>query len=118
MTTFVGYEEMNELEQTLIENLTVYKNLVKRMSLIQPKLSLTYLLKKYIIWLIVNLEQMKQDDDLIDYRIGWAKNILKVFCINQFKEINVITFDLIRHELIRNNNNNILFNVIGVIDNE
>ena len=114
----IGYKEMNDLERTLIENLTVYRNLVKRMSLTQPELSLTYILKKDIIWMIVNLEQMKQDDDLIDYKIGWVKNILKVFCINQFKEIGVITLDLIRHRLLHDNNNNIRFNIIGVIGNE
>ena len=118
MMSFVGYEEMNELEETLIENLTVYKNLVKQMSLIQPELSLTYILKKNIYWMIINLERMKRDESLIDYKMVWVKNTLKVFCINQEKKIGVITLDLIRHKLIHSNHEYIRFNVIGVIDNE
>jgi len=111
---FIEYNKISELEQTLIENLNVYRKLTKRMNLIQPKLSLTCTLRKEICWLIGNLEYLKQDDCLIDYKIGWVKDTLKIFCIKN-RSINRMTIKLVRHKLIHNNNNNIQIHMVGVM---
>lgn len=67
---FVGDKEISKLEQTLIENLNIYKDLTKHMNLIQPKLCMTSNLKENICWMIENLERIKQDGRLIDYGMG------------------------------------------------
>lgn len=111
----IGNKRISELERTLTENLTVYKNLIKRINITQPKLCITSILKKEICWIIGKLERMKQDDCLTDYKIRWAKNTLKIFCIKHNKEFGVMAVKLVRHKLFHNNNDNIRFYVIGVI---
>ena len=115
MNLVIGDKEIVELEQTLTENLNEYKDLIDRMNSIQPKLCLTAILKRNICLILGILESMKQDDCLIDYKIGWAKNTLKIFCINHNKKVGIMTVKLVRHKLIHNNNDNIQFYIIGVV---
>ena len=111
----VGDKEISELEQTLIENLNVYKNLVKRINSIQPKLCLTSILKENICWIIRFFENIKQDGRLIYYKIGWAKNTLKIISINLKKEIIIIIVNLVRNKLFHEVfTNNIKIHLIGV----
>lgn len=111
-------KEISELEMTLIENLNVYRGLIKRIKSIQPKLCLTAILKRDICWIIGLLEINKQDRNLIDYKIGWAKNTLRIVCVNSRKEIMIIIVNLIRKKLFHENfTNNIRMRVIGVSKN-
>jgi len=112
----MGDKEISELEMTLIENLNVYIHLIKRMNLTQPKLCLTAILNRDICWIIGLLERIKQDGGLIDYRIGWAKNTLRIISVKPRREIMVIIVNLIRNRLFHGNSmNNIHIHIIGVI---
>ena len=111
----IGDKEINKLEQTLIENLNVYEDLIKKINSIQPKLSLTFILKKNICWIIGYFENIKQEGRLIDYKIGWAKNTLKITSINPKKEIIIMIVNLIRNRLFHEDfTNNIKIHIIGV----
>jgi len=113
--SIVGDKEISELEVTLIENLNVYRGLIDRMTSIQPELCLTSILKKNICWILGILEHVKKDGKLIDYRIGWAKNTLRIVCVNPRKEIMVITINLIRKKLFHEKfTNNIKICVVGI----
>ena len=110
-----GDRRISELEQTLIKNLKVYKDLINRINLIQPKLVLTSILNKNICWIIGILEYVKKDGKLMDYKIVWAKNTLRIICVNSRKEIMLIIVNLIRNRLFHEDfMNNIRIGVIGV----
>ena len=111
----IGDKEITELEQTLVENLNIYRGLIKRINLTQPKLSLTAILKRDICWIIGILEHSKQDGRLINYKMSWAKNTLRIVCVKSRKEIVIIIINLIRKKLFHKNfTNNIHVRVIGV----
>lgn len=111
----IGYKKISELERTLIENLTIYRNIIKQINSIQPNLSITSILKENICWIIGNLECIKQDDKLIDYRIGWGENTLKIICVNLKNKSIIIIIDLIRNKLFHENfTDNIHIYRIGV----
>ena len=111
----IGDRRISELEQTLIENLNVYEDLINQINLIQPKLVLTSMLSRNICWIIGILEYVKKDGKLIDYKIGWAKNALRIVCVNPRKEIMIIVVNLTRNRLFHENlTNNIRICVIGV----
>ncbi len=111
----IGNKRISELEQTLIKNLKVYRDIINRINSIQPKLCLTSVLKKNICWVLGLLEYAKQDGKLIDYKIGWVKNTLRIICVNSRKEIMLIIVNLIRNRLFHENfTNNIQVRVIGV----
>lgn len=113
----IGDKKISELEQTLIENLNVYEDLINRINSIQPKLCLTAILKRNICWIIGKLENIKQDGKLIDYKIGWAKNNLRIICVNSRKGIMLIIVNLIRNRLFHEDfTNNIKIHLIGVIN--
>ena len=113
--SIIGNKRISELEQTLIKNLKVYKDLINRINLIQPKLVLTSILNKNICWIIGILEYVKKDGKLMDYKIGWAKNTLRIVCVNPRKEIMVIIVSLTRNRLFHENSiNNIQMCVIGI----
>ena len=103
----IGDKKIDELEQTLIENLTVYKNLIKQINSIQPNLTLISILKENICWLIGNLERMIQANMITHYKMDWTKNILRVVCINSVKDISIMIIELIRNRLFHDNNKNI-----------
>lgn len=112
---FVGDKRITELEQTLIENMSVYKDLIDRINSIQPELCLTAILKENICSVIGDLECFKQGGGLIDYEIGWAKNTLRVIAINLRKEFIILNISLIRKRLFHESfTNNIKIRVIGV----
>ena len=107
--------KISELEQTLTENLNVYKALIKRMNTIQPKLCVTSILRKNICSVIGDLEGFKQDGRLIDYKIGWVKNALRIVCVNLKKDIIIIIISLIRNRLFHKDFiNNMQIGIIGV----
>lgn len=115
MNSIIKDKEVSELEQTLIQNLNVYKDLIDRITSIQPELCLTSILKREICWIIKELEINKQDRNLIDYKIGWAKNTLRIVCVNSRKEIMIMIVDLIRNKLFHEGfANNMRMRVIGV----
>ena len=117
MNSIIKDKEVSELEQTLIQNLNVYKDLIERINLKQPKLSITSLLKKHICWTIGFLESAKQDGRLINYNIGWTKNALRIVCVKSKKEIMLMVVNLIRNKLFHENFiNNIHVRGIGVIN--
>ena len=111
----VESKEISNLEQTLIENLNVYRSLIRQIKSIQPKLGITNILKKNICSVIGDLEFFKQGGKLINYRIGWAKNALKIVCANLKKEIIIIIINLTRNRLFHEKfTNNIRISIIGV----
>ncbi len=97
----IGDRKISELERALIGNLTIYKNLVKRINDIQPNLCITSILKENICWIIGNLGRIKEDGKLIDYQISWVKNTLEITCTNLKKEPVIIIIDVIRNKLFQ-----------------
>jgi len=111
----IGNKRISELEQTLIENQNVYRDLINQINLIQPKLALTSILNENICRAIGLLEHVRKDGKLIDYRIDWVKNTLRIICVNSRKEIMLIIVNLIRNRLFHEAfTNNIKIHIIGV----
>ena len=115
MVQFKFDKKISELERTLIENLNIYKSLIMRINTIQPELCLTSIFKGNICSVIGDLECFKQGGGLLDYKIGWVKNTLKIIIVNLRKEVIIIIINLIRKRLFHESfTNNIKICVVGV----
>ncbi len=119
---FIGDRDLEPLEQTLIENLEVYNNLITKIKKIQPELKITTKLKENICWIIANSERIKELGFMWGYMLDWRPNMLIITWLTYDNSACITKIKLVQNRLYVNNSKNmetyILQNISGLSNSE
>jgi len=96
---FTGDQDLGIEDQKLIKTLTIYKELMKNIKLVQPTLSITNKLDENISWVIHNNEQLKMTPFCHDYYLHWFRNLLRIVYIRFDGKVIVVMIDLVDGKL-------------------